>query len=509
MSAERPNNHRPVRKARWQYSLRSLFILITAVAVLLAIRQPVVREYRRQMEAAGELSDAGATVEFEPIRPVPLRWLVADSSLNRVTTVRLEHRPLPEQGLAMLADLHDLERLYLPGTTVTDEDLVHVAGLTKLRRLALWRTGVTARGMAHLQALENLEILDVHATPVTEEGLVYLEQLPRLRRLITTMTLSDQGLACLTRFAHHPRVIRGALEVKRVSDEGMAHLGTLKLVERLEIRHSKVSAAGFAQLAQLPKLGKLEIETTPCDDAALAQLRRVPQLREMHIDGPTKISLGAVTRWWGKQMSTMSLRLTPAGNSLGCSGKTIPRISVDFATADLDGLAECRNVRAVGLNSSRLNKEMLAGIGQMVNLRELSLRFNDGKHSQVQVAMGPRPDLTNASKHLAGLTRLERLDVLYWALTDDQLVFLEALPALRHLNLYQAPITGVGFAQIHQRSRLSRVGIHHCRRFNDEGLAQLLALKELRYVTLRQTGISEEAGAAMVERFGRGFASFE
>jgi hypothetical protein len=362
--------------------------------------------------------------------------------------------------------------------------------------------------MAHLQALENLEIVDVHATPVTEEGLVYLEQLPRLRRLITTMRLSDQGLACLTRFAHHPRVIRGALKVESVSDEGMAHLGTLKLVERLEIRDCKVSAAGFAQLVQLPKLRELEIETTPCDDAALAPLRRVPQLREMHIRGPTEVSLGAITQCWGKQMNTMFLRLTPAGNSLGCSGKTIPRITIDFVTADLDGLAECRDVRKLGLNSSQLNEEMLAGIGHMVNLRELSLTFDDGKHPTGLVT-GPRPEWTNASKQLAGLTRLERLDVLYWALTDDQLVFLEALPALRHLNLYQAPITGVGFAQIRQRSRLSRVGIHQCPRFNDEGLAQLLTLKELRYVTLRRTGVSEEAGTAMVERFGKGFASFE
>jgi len=304
-------------------------------------------------------------------------------------------------------------------------------------------------------------------------------------------------------------VIRGPVKVESVSDEGMAHLGTLKLVERLEIRHSKVSAEGFAQLAQLSKLEKLEIETTPCDDAALAQLRRVPQLREMHIDGPTTISLGAITRFWGRQMGSMSLRLTPAGNSLGCSGKSIPWITVDFATADLDGLDECRNVRVMGLNSSQLNEEMLAGIGQMVNLEILSLRFDDGKHSQVQVAMGPRPDLTNASKHLAGLTRLERLRVHHWALTDDQLGFLEALPALWDLSLYQMPITGVGFAQIRQHDRLRRVGIWKCPQFNDEGLAQLLTLKELRFATLHETGISEEAGTAMVERFGKGFASFE
>jgi hypothetical protein len=508
MSAERPKNHRPVRRLRWQYSLRSLFILITVAAVVLAIRQPVVREYRKQRKAADELSDAGATIEFEPIRPAPLRWLVADSSLNRITTVKLEHRRLPEQGLAMLADLHDLERLYLPGTAVTDEDLVHIAGLTELRRLALWKTKITDRGLAHLEGLENLEILDVHATRVTQEGLVHLERLPRLRRLITTMTLSDQGLACLTRFAHHPLVIRGPVKVERVSDEGMAHLGTLKLVERLEMRHSEVSAEGFAQLAQLPKLERLDIETTPCDDAALAQLRRVPQLRKLYIRGPTKISLGGITRCWGERMRTMVLRLTPAGNSLACSGEEIRWMTFDFAAADLDSLAECRNVEGMGLVCSRLNEEMFAGIGQMVNLRRLSLRFGEGRLPRQRVT-APWPDGTNASQHLAGLTRLERLSVLFWALTDDQLVFLEALPGLSSLSLCGAEITGVGFAQIRQRSRLSRVDIDKCPQFNDEGLAQLLALKELRHVRLTETGISEEAGTAMVERLGEGFASFK
>lgn len=178
-------------------------------------------------------------------------------------------------------------------------------------------------------------------------------------------------------------------------------------------------------------------------------------------------------------------------------------MAIDFATADLDGLAECRNAWELGLKSSRLNEEILARIGTMVNLKNLYFTFDDGDRRHERM-MGPRPDLTNASRHLAGLTRLKRLCFRDWALTDDQMGFMGVLPALSHLSIYQAPITGAGFGSIQERSRLRLVAISQCPQFNDEGLARLLALKELGHVTLFETGISEEAGAAMVERLGGG-----
>ena len=65
------------------------------------------------------------------------------------------------------------------------------------------------------------------------------------------------------------------------------------------------------------------------------------------------------------------------------------------------------------------------------SLARLWLIYTDGKHWQGP-APGPRPDLGGASKHLATLTRVQRLSLRCWSLDDDQLGFLNDLPALEH-----------------------------------------------------------------------------
>jgi len=193
---------------RFQYSIRSALVFITVVGVLLAIRQSAVRKYESQRRAANRLFAAGAVFTVDPIRPAPLRWLVADSRLGPVTTVRLEECSDPGDSLGALADLPDLECLYMPNSTVRDDDLRHIAGLKKLRRLALWRTGITARGIRHLEDLENLELLYLFQLPITGVGFGKVRETCRLRYvdIVRCREFGEEGLEHLLRFRDLERV---------------------------------------------------------------------------------------------------------------------------------------------------------------------------------------------------------------------------------------------------------------------------------------------------------------
>ncbi len=486
---------------RFQYSIRLALVFITVVGVLLATRQSAVRKYESQRRAANRLFAVGAVFTVDPIRPAPLRWLVADNRLGPVTTVRLEECSDPGDSLGALADLPDLECLYMPNSTVRDDDLRHIAGLKKLRRLALWRTGITARGIRHLEDLENLELLDIHGSGVREEALPHLARLPRLRQIITTMTLSDRGLAWLRAFTHHPRIIRGELAVEGVTDQGMADLGTLTWITELDIRGGKVSAAGYANLTRLKNLERLDIYQTTCDDASLVEIRRVEPLRRVAIsNNPTEISLGGIMRCWGPQISYLNMELTPRGNAIRvCTGTQFGSASVTFATADLESLAVCRNCESMALRSGKLDEEILAGIGRMTSLTSLDLVYSDGRHWEGPVP-GARPHLTGDAKHLAALTRLKHLSLRCWSLDDDQLGFLNDLPALRRLDLFQLPITGVGFGKVRETCRLRYVDIGRCPEFGQEGLEQLLRFRDLERVYLAETGVKTRPGRVVIEK---------
>jgi len=485
---------------RFQFTIRSMLLVTALVGVLLAIRQPAVRKYGSQRIAAEKLLDVGARITVEPIRPASLRWLVANGDLGPITTVRLEGCRQPGDSLAALADLPDLKHLYLPNSAVTDDHLQHVAGLGRIRRLALWRTQITERGFRHLEGLENLELLDIHGSRVSEDALPHLARLPHLRQIITTMTLTDRGLACLRTFPHHPSIVRGKIVVEGVTDRGMADLGALTSIQELEIRNSNVSAEGYAQLVRLRRLAGLNVSGATCDDASLAQIHRIASLRSLSVHSrPAQVSLGGITRCWGEQISRMRMLLTPGRRSVECGGREGLSVSVSFVAADLGSLALCRNCESMILRTDELDEVVLAGIGRMTNLTTLVLLYSDGKH-WVGPGTGARPDLTSASNHLAALTRLKHLVLECWSLDDDQLGFLNHLPALEQLTLFQLPISGAGFGQVRENCRVRRVDIAMCPAFDDDGLAELLRLKSVKWVNLVETGVKTHPSRATIKR---------
>jgi hypothetical protein len=269
MPADQVQTRRP---RRWfRFSLRTLFVLVAIVAVLLGIH---VRGVRNQEAAVERILELGGYAFFEyqcdesgvalpeprrsqvsPRGPQWLRSWLGPHHFNAVVAVGLGGTQATDDDLECLEELPRLKRVSLSPSRIGNDGLVHLKNAHDLRYLSLERTQVDDGGMkhiAHLTALENLQLPE----NITDDGLGQLGGLTRLRSLVLNRTrITDDGLQHVTAFKdlamlHFWRT--------QISDTGLEHLKVLKNLKSLDARGTHVTAHGAEELQrELPGLGIL------------------------------------------------------------------------------------------------------------------------------------------------------------------------------------------------------------------------------------------------------------
>ena len=195
-------------RRRFQYGIRSLMLLVVAVAVVCSWLAVEMRSERRQWAAAQTLEAEGPADPVEKMLRRPFgtvryqqTWLgrlLRDESLVMVTSVDLTGKSTTDETLAHLHGLRQLEWLTISNTKITDAGLVHLHGLRQLQWLLLDQTKVTDAGLIHLQCLSQLDTLDLSNTRITDAGLAHLQGLKRLQTLRLRHTeVTDAGLVHL------------------------------------------------------------------------------------------------------------------------------------------------------------------------------------------------------------------------------------------------------------------------------------------------------------------------
>ena len=186
-----------VFRRRFQFSLRSLLLLVVVVALpfsWLAVEMKEAREQEKTVDwvglAGGYLlttkSDASLIGGRTPAAAW-LRGLLGDEFFWDVTEVTfdetlladnaiLSNDKLTDADLKQLQGLIQLERLHLGGTRVTDAGLAHLAALTRLKMLDLNRTRITDAGLKHLTGLSDLREVNLWSTSVTDAGIAKLQK---------------------------------------------------------------------------------------------------------------------------------------------------------------------------------------------------------------------------------------------------------------------------------------------------------------------------------------------
>jgi hypothetical protein len=264
ISTDQPTS--PKSKRRWyQYSLRTLMILVTLFAVACSWFAVKLGQAKRQREAVEALIKLGAFVGYDSelnsdgfmlIRGVKtpgpewLRKVLGDDFFKTVTYVNLtgsdvttdmrgilvahgsiSHPSLEvtKAGLEQLEVLKQLRTLRLSKTQITDAELEHLIELKQLRVLFLDETNITDTGLKILKGLKQLQYLYLDGTHVTDDGLEQLKKLNKLQNLELGNT--------------------------KITDAGMVHLKGLKQLQILWLDNTQITDAGVKDLQKaLPKL---------------------------------------------------------------------------------------------------------------------------------------------------------------------------------------------------------------------------------------------------------------
>jgi len=220
---------------RFQFSIRSLFLLTVAVAIPCSWLAVEMKAARGQKDAVAALAkDARwgdwTTYDYqcsppgsEPRGSVWLQTLLGTDFFNDVIEVSIEtdakidllpafprlqslildHSQITDAGLGYCPGLHRLRTLSLRGTRITDEGMMSIVDSVQLEALWLDDTQITDAGLARLAALTQLESLWLYGTQITDKGLAYLARMTKLEELVIDDTqVSDAGLEYLTGLSH-------------------------------------------------------------------------------------------------------------------------------------------------------------------------------------------------------------------------------------------------------------------------------------------------------------------
>ena len=258
---------RPARKLHWfQYSLRSLFLLVFLVSLGMSWVAVKMKTAREQKEAVEEIKKLGGYVQYDyeseqlrkrlpiagPPGPVWLRNLLGEDFFATVVGVMFTSTSATDAGLAHLTGLTQLEWLTLGGTKVTDAGLEHLRALTQLQELALEDTKITDAGLEHLKGMTQLQTLYPNGTKVEDAGLEHLKGMTQLQTLYLNDTnANDAGVVRLEGLTQLKIL---GLRSTRVTDAGLEHFRGLRQLRFLNLDRTKVTNEGVNRLQRaLPK----------------------------------------------------------------------------------------------------------------------------------------------------------------------------------------------------------------------------------------------------------------
>jgi Leucine-rich repeat (LRR) protein len=266
-----------VLRRRFQFSIRSLLVLVIGVAVPCSWLAVEIRAAKRQKEVVEAIVKVGGVLDWdlEP-RLAWLRNLLGDDFFMDGYQVDFGiMQPYPvvtDSDLEHLVWMSQLRKLNLDGAQITDAGLEHLKVLTQLEGLMLGRTKITDAGLQHIGGMKRLEGLCLENTQITDAGLRHLGGLAQLRHLALSGTkVGDDGLEYLKGLTQLSELY---LSETHVTDTGLNHVEGLAQLQELALDGTEVSDAGLEHLRQLTKLSELDLSGTKVTDAGVAKLQQ-------------------------------------------------------------------------------------------------------------------------------------------------------------------------------------------------------------------------------------------
>jgi hypothetical protein len=259
-------------------------VTLVVVGVGLRFGVPIYRQHAaiQEIERLGGYFDCESGPEW-------LRELLGDERMavfDQAIVAQIPGGGFGDEQLVGLKWLTSLEELNLSGTRVTDVGLPHLTPLTNLKYLILSETSVGDGGLVNLNGLKKLETLDLSETKITDAGVSQLALLTNLNDLRLGLATKDIYTPGFNQIKH----LR--FDAMHIGDRGVAHLGTMTSLQRLDLSGTGVSNAGLQCLGALTRLNSLDLSATRTTDDGLLHVGRLTSLRELALDGTTVTDSG-------------------------------------------------------------------------------------------------------------------------------------------------------------------------------------------------------------------------
>jgi hypothetical protein len=278
--------------------------------------------------------------------------------------------------------------------------------------------------------------------------------------------------------------------------EGLGGKVTLDAAGRVtgvDLRATWVTDSDLRKLAQLPQLSYLDLSLTRITDQGMQELKNAPGIVELNLyyaESVTDEGLAAVKGW--KKLKRLNVR------------------GAKISDTTLEHISSIATLESVNVGSALVTDVGIERLTSLPNLKELSIGGNElgdaGLHALRQM-----PGLT-----LLDLSGRQGTDSNLWSINMSEVGFeaVLTLKELRELRLGCASV-GVGiegqrFATVSSMNvsgrwlermkalpKLEKLKLQGCNRVDDEAVAALAALPNLREVDLKGTGVTEKGVATL------------
>ncbi len=211
-------------RMRFQYSIRSLLLLVVAVSLPCSWFAVEMKKAREQRAIVDGIRQLNGEVQYDwridaigdelPNSQAPqlhgCRAVLGDDFLSNVSLVNLKTANATAADLNQLPNLSQLRILWIHDLQVSDTVLEQLKKLDHLEELELVGSCVTDARLEQLRWLKQLRRLGLDSAPITDAGLVVLAGLPNLQSLFLNYppNITDQGVEKLHQMLPRCQIVR-------------------------------------------------------------------------------------------------------------------------------------------------------------------------------------------------------------------------------------------------------------------------------------------------------------